>query len=80
LISVLEMCRVSKKEVRIFPLLNLKNEKSEHLEPILEILNNRRLETKIITTNYEFQKGANEMPNYKCITNISQLKCYKMTR
>jgi hypothetical protein len=59
--SILEMCRVSKKEVRIFPLLNLKNEKSEHLEPILKILNDRGLETKIITTNYEFQKGANEM-------------------
>jgi len=47
--------------VRIFSLLNLKNEKSEHLEPILEILNNRGFETKIIKTDYEFQKGANEM-------------------
>jgi hypothetical protein len=59
--SILEMCRVSKKEVRIFPLLNLKNEKSEYLEPILKILNDRGFETKIITTNYEFQEGANEM-------------------
>jgi hypothetical protein len=63
--SILEMCRVSKKEVRIFPLLNLKNEKSEHLEPILKILNDGGFETKIITTNYEFQKGANEMLSIK---------------
>lgn len=59
--SILEMCRVSRKEVRIFPLLNLKNQKSEHLEPILKILNDRGFQTKIITTNYEFQKGANEI-------------------
>lgn len=63
--SILEMCRVSKKEVRIFPLLNLKNEKSEHLESILKILNDRGFETKIVKTNYEFQKGADEMLTIK---------------
>ncbi len=63
--SILEMCRVSKKEVRIFPLLNLKNEKSEYLEPILKTLNDKGFETKVITTNYEFQKGANELLNIK---------------
>ncbi|HFU75441.1 MAG TPA: SAM-dependent methyltransferase [Arcobacter sp.] len=65
--SILEMCRVSKKEVRIFPLLNLKNEKSEHLEPVLKILTDRGYETKIIKTNYEFQKEANEMLSIKSI-------------
>ena len=64
------MCRVSKKEVRIFPLLNLKNKKSEHLEPILKILNERGFETKIIKTNYEFQKGANEMLTIKMDNNF----------
>lgn len=63
--SILEMCRVSKEEVRIFPLLNLKNEKSEYLEPILKILNDRGFETKIIKTDYEFQKGANELLSIK---------------
>ena len=63
--SILEMCRVSKKEVRIFPLLNLKNEKSEYLEPILKTLNDKGFETKVITTNYEFQKGANELLSIK---------------
>ncbi len=59
--SILEMCRVSKKEVKIFPLLDLKNKKSQYLEPILDILKNKGFETKIIKTNYEFQKGANEL-------------------
>ncbi|NQY20225.1 MAG: SAM-dependent methyltransferase [Campylobacteraceae bacterium] len=63
--SILEMCRVSKKEVKIFPLLDLKNQKSEYLEAILDILKNKGFETKIIKTNYEFQKGANELLSIK---------------
>ncbi len=63
--SILEMCRVSKKEVRIFPLLDLKNQKSEYLAQILEILENKGFETKIIKTDYEFQKGANELLSIK---------------
>lgn len=63
--SILEMCRVSKKEVKIFPLLDLKNQKSEYLEPILDELKNKGFETKIVKTNYEFQKGANELLSIK---------------
>ena len=58
--SILEMCRVSKKEVKIFPLHDLKNQKSPYLEPILNIVQDKGFKTKIIQTNYEFQKGANE--------------------
>ena len=63
--SIIEMCRVSNNEVKIFPLLDLKNQKSEFLEPILEILQNKGFETKIIKTDYEFQKGANELLSIK---------------
>ena len=66
--SMLEMCRVSNNEVKIFPLLNLKNQKSEYLEPILEVLKKKGFETKIIKTNYEFQKGANELLSIKVAT------------
>ncbi len=59
------MCRVSKKEVKIFPILDLKNQKSKYLEPILDILKTKGFETKIIKTNYEFQKGANELLSIK---------------
>ena len=63
--SILEMCRVSKQSVKIFPLLDLKNQKSEYLEPILDILKNKGFKTKIVKTNYEFQKGANELLEIK---------------
>ena len=59
--SILEMCRVFKQSVKIFPLLNLKNKKSQYLEQILDILKSKGFETKIIKTNYEFQEGANEL-------------------
>jgi len=63
--SILEMCRVSKKEVKVFPLFDLKNQKSEFLEPILKILRTKGFETKIIKTDYEFQKGASELLSIK---------------
>ncbi len=48
--SILEMCRVAKKEVRIFPLLDLKNNKSEYLKPILKTLQNKGFKTEIVKT------------------------------
>lgn len=63
--SILEMCRVSKNEVKIFPLLDLKNQKSKYLEPMLKMLKSKGYETKIIKTDYEFQKGANELLSIK---------------
>ena len=63
--SILEMCRVSKKEVKIFPLLDLQNQKSKYLKPILDILKDKGFEAKLIKTNYEFQKGANELLSIK---------------
>ena len=63
--SILEMCRISKDEIKIFPLLDLQNQKSKYLEPVLEVLKNKGFETKVIKTNYEFQKGANELLSIK---------------
>jgi hypothetical protein len=63
--SILEMCRVSKNEVKIFPLLDLKNNRSKYLEPILNMLKEKGFKAKIIQTDYEFQKGANEMLQIK---------------
>ncbi len=59
--SILEMCRVSKNEVRIFPLIDLKNNKSEHLDYILDILKDKGFKTQIVKTKYEFQKLGNEL-------------------
>jgi len=63
--SILEMCRISKGEIKIFPLLDLKNQKSEYLEAILDVLQDKGFETAILKTNYEFQKGANELLSIK---------------
>jgi hypothetical protein len=54
------MLRVA-KEVRIFPLLTLENEKSPYVEKIMKELELTGFKTQIVKTNYEFQHGANEM-------------------
>ena len=58
--AILEMLRVA-KEVRIFPLMALDNTRSPYVETIMQTLNERGYTTQIIQTEYEFQKGANEM-------------------
>ena len=58
--SILEMLRVA-REVRIFPLVTLEGEKSAYVESIIQQLQKLGYSAEIVTTNYEFQKGANEM-------------------
>ena len=58
--AITELCRVA-KEIRIYPLVALNGSKSEHIEPVVTLLNslNRRVSFKEV--NYEFQKGATQM-------------------
>ena len=58
--SVLELCRVA-KEVRIFPLLDLSHRPSEHLESVIETLEQAKFKATVETVAYEFQIGANQM-------------------
>jgi hypothetical protein len=58
--SIEEMLRVA-KEVRIFPIVTLQNQRSSHFDKIIEALKEKGFKTKIIKTEYEFQKGADEM-------------------
>lgn len=60
LAAVLEMCRVA-REVRIFPLLDLKCRLSGHIEPLRKELTNRGYYVTIDAVPYEFQRGANQM-------------------
>jgi hypothetical protein len=48
-------------EVRIFPLLTLSRERSPYLDPIIATLTQNGYNPEIITVDYEFQKGANQM-------------------
>lgn len=58
--SVLELLRVS-SEVRIFPLMTLALERSPHLDPLIQELGELGYAPSIQPTQYEFQKGGNEM-------------------
>ncbi len=48
-------------EVRIFPLLTLSRERSPYLDSVIETLAQNGYSPEIITVDYEFQKGANQM-------------------
>jgi len=58
--SILEMLRVA-KEVRVFPLVDLKGEKSVHVEGVVKELISLGYDVNIVKTGYEFQKGGNDM-------------------
>jgi len=59
-LSILELCRVA-KEVRIFPLLDMKGEGSKHLEEIVRAIRQVGLLANIERVPYEFQRGGNQM-------------------
>ncbi len=58
--ALLELCRVA-DEVRVFPLLDLRGKKSEHLETVWDALAAQGIHAEIETVPYEFQKGGNQM-------------------
>jgi SAM-dependent methyltransferase len=60
LAALLEMCRVA-REVRIFPLLDLKCRLSNHIEPLRKELTNRGYHVSIDAVPYEFQRGGSQM-------------------
>ncbi|WKN41190.1 methyltransferase domain-containing protein [Tunicatimonas pelagia] len=58
--AILEMCRVG-RELRIFPLLEISGKASRHLNSVVNYLENQGIHTEILTVDYEFQKGGNQM-------------------
>ena len=60
LTSVKELCRVA-KEVRIYPLVSLDNQISEHLEGVIDALRRKNYDPQLVKVDYEFQKGATHM-------------------
>lgn len=48
-------------EARIFPLLDLDNNLSVHLDPLRRALESEGHHSEIVRVDYEFQKGANQM-------------------
>lgn len=58
--SIEELCRVG-KEVRVFPLLNLARNLSEHVEPVCTQMTELGYQVDIQRVDYEFQRGGNQM-------------------
>ncbi|MDQ0193025.1 SAM-dependent methyltransferase [Paenibacillus wynnii] len=56
-----ELMRVTKEEIRIFPLVNLSSQRYEHLDPLIEYMVSQGWTAEEIKVPYEFQKGANHM-------------------
>lgn len=63
--SILELCRVA-SEVRIFPLVDLVGNESNHLAPILTELQKNGSVAEIEPVKYEFQRGGNRMLKIFC--------------
>jgi hypothetical protein len=59
--TIKEIMKITSKEIRIFPLVNLKGKKSQFVEELIkdeEFYNNK---IKVVKVDYEFVKGGNEM-------------------
>jgi hypothetical protein len=61
--SITEMLRIC-KEIRVFPLLNLNAAKSEVIDGIIDHFQ-RDFIISIVSVDYEFQKGGNQMLNFQ---------------
>ncbi len=58
--AIREMCRVA-RAIRVFPLHNLANEYSAHIEPLTQTLGPLGYRVERMDVPYEFQKGAHDM-------------------
>jgi hypothetical protein len=59
--TILELLRISSKEIRIFPIVNFKGKKSIYVECLMNDKDFRNLHISIKRVGYEFMKNANEM-------------------
>jgi hypothetical protein len=60
-----ELLRVSKEEIRIFPLVDLEGKRYEHLDKLISYLNNNGCTVEEVKVPYEFQVNANSMLKIK---------------
>lgn len=56
-----ELLRVTKEEVRIFPLVDLSSNRYAHLDRVIDFLQSEGYTTEEVMVPYEFQRGANRM-------------------
>ncbi|MEH7121434.1 SAM-dependent methyltransferase [Neobacillus vireti] len=56
-----ELLRVTKEEIRIFPLVDLEGKRYEYLDRVIEYLTNQGCIVEEVRVPYEFQRNANSM-------------------
>ncbi|MGG4392833.1 hypothetical protein ABEX25_00765 [Paenibacillus thiaminolyticus] len=59
--TIRELMRVTREEIRIFPLADLSNRKYEHAEPLLEYIDSQGWDGEEASVPYRFQKNADTM-------------------
>ncbi|WP_413378978.1 SAM-dependent methyltransferase [Paenibacillus taichungensis] len=59
--TILELLRVTKRELRVFPTVDLSGKRYEHMDELKAILEKRGYITSEEKTSYEFQRGAHTM-------------------
>lgn len=59
--SLREMMRVSSGEARVYPLQGLDAKPYPHMEEVLSRFRSEGIQTEIVPTPFEFQRGANRM-------------------
>ncbi len=63
--TIKELLRVSKEEIRIFPLVNLEGKRYEHLDELIRYFEDKGNTVEEIKVPYEFQAKANSMLRIK---------------
>ena len=59
--TILELLRISSREIRIFPIVNFKGIRSRYIELLMRDEDFRNLKISIKRVGYEFMRNANEM-------------------
>lgn len=58
---ILELLRITSKEIRIFPIVNLKGKKSSFVDTLMHDTDFGRFQISVEKVDYEFMKNGNEM-------------------
>lgn len=67
--TIKELLRVSKREIRIFPLVSLSCSRYKYLDSLKAYLQRMGYTTNEVPVSYEFQKGANSMLSIRNVEN-----------
>ena len=66
--TILELLRITSKEIRIFPIVNLKGEKSTFVDFLMQDKDLKSFQIFVKKVNYEFMKNGDEMMEIKRIS------------